>query len=73
MPTSGDIFTLEVATGRCSLCSHAPARFSNWLNRFDDLVKIAIIDLSWSVYGWTDEEIFLMASEIKNELFGVAI
>ena len=67
---SGDPITLEPATGRCCLLSHDPPGFSNWMNSFDDLIKIGLIDLSWGYWGWPDPEVAEMAQQVKRSLFG---
>ncbi len=64
-----NVYALEVASGRCCLCSHDPPGLFEWLPSFDVLIKMAVIDLSWSYYGWPDEEIEDMAEELKAELF----
>jgi hypothetical protein len=67
---SGDPIALEPGSGRCCLLSHDPPGFWNWMDSFDDLVKIGLIDLSWGYWGWPNAEVAEMAHEVKRDLFG---
>jgi hypothetical protein len=64
-----NVHVIELKSGRCGLCSHDPPGLFEWLPSFDALIKSAIIDLSWSYYGWPDDEIEEMAEQLKAELF----
>lgn len=64
-----NVYVMELQSGKCCLCCHDPAGLIDWLPSFDTLIKIAVIDLSWSYYGWPDDEIEEMAEELKAELY----
>jgi hypothetical protein len=64
-----NVYVLAMKSGKCCLCSHDPVDLFEWLPSFDALIKTAVIDLSWSFYGYPDEEIEKMAEELKTELF----
>ena len=67
---SGDHFALDLESGRCCLCGHDPAGFSNWLNSFDDLVRLAFMLLPVSYYGWPDESVQLLVHNAQQQIFG---
>lgn len=67
---SDDIYGLDLTTGTCCRCVHYPAAIEDWLPSFDDFLRMALIDLSWSYYGWPDPAIERMATELKNDVFG---
>ena len=67
---SDNYYALDASDGRCCLCSHDPSGLFDWLSSFDDLIKMAVIDLSWGYYGWLDSEIEEMARHLKRELLG---
>ena len=66
---SDNVYVLDLDNQHCCLCSHDPAGLFEWLPSFDDLIRMALIDLSWSSYGWPDPEIADMATALKSELF----
>lgn len=66
---SDNVYALDLDNQLCCLCSHDPAGFFEWLPSFDDLIRMALIDLSWSYFGWPDPEIADMATVLKSELF----
>lgn len=68
--SSGDVVTIDRITGRCYLCAHAPVRFKWWLPSFDDLIRAALIDLSWGYYGWPDPDVEALARACKVDLLG---
>jgi hypothetical protein len=68
---SDDYFALDVRTNTCLHCSHDPAGLIQYLPTFDDLIKVAVIDLSWGYFGWPDEEVYEMARALKKDLYGV--
>jgi hypothetical protein len=67
---SGDVVAIDRAAGRCGLCSHTPVRIKWWLRSFDDLIRVALIDLSWSYYGWPDPDVEALARALKQDLIG---
>jgi len=66
-----EVIVVEPDTGRCCQCVHDPPGFMNWLNCVDDLLRIALIVLCNGYYGWDDERLSDMASELCVELFGL--
>jgi SMI1 / KNR4 family (SUKH-1) len=63
---------IDPVTGKCYLCSHDPAGIFEESDSFDDLIRKAVIDLSWGYYGWPDPEVERLATELRRELFGEA-
>lgn len=70
---SDDVFTLHLPGGGVYLLSHYPASHTQCLETFDDLVRIATINIHTGYYGWPDKEIAEMAQELMEELFGFVL
>ena len=68
---SDNYYALDIAIQQCYLCSHDPAGIFSWLPSFDTFIQCAVINLSWSGYGWPDPAVEQMARELIQELFGV--
>ncbi|HEY1013242.1 MAG TPA: SMI1/KNR4 family protein [Herpetosiphonaceae bacterium] len=68
---SGDAYALDPATGACCRVSHDPAAIEHWLPSFDALIQCAVIDLSWSYYGWPGPEIPAWASQLMMGRYGI--
>jgi len=67
---SDNYIAIDPVSGTCYLCSHDPVGISDEAASFDDLVRKAVIDLSWGYYGWPDPEVERLATELKLDLFG---
>lgn len=66
-----DIFGLELASGKIYRCSNYYGGLFEYLPCFDNLIKLAAIDLSWGFFGWDDNHIQDMAEEIAKEELGL--
>ena len=65
-----DPMVLDTETGRCCLCSHDPVGFSDYLESFDDLVRLAFLFLPTGYYGWPDRAVDQLVEEAQLEMFG---
>jgi len=66
---SDNFYAIDLSTQHCWLCSHHPAGLFDVLPSFDDLIRMAVIDLSWSRYGWPDPAIEELAVAVKKDIF----
>jgi hypothetical protein len=67
---SDNHIAIDPVSGTCYLCSHDPAGIYDEAASFDDLVRIAVIDLSWGYYGWPDPKVERLPTELKADIFG---
>ena len=70
---TGNMFTMHLATGAVHFLSHDPLGHRQRLECFDDLVRLALVSIHSSYYGWPDEDIQLMSRELMKELFGFSV
>jgi len=69
---TGNYFALS-REGACYFLSNHPSRAERRLKSFDDLIRIACIDLFTSYYGWDDKELIQMRVEVMREIFGFVL
>lgn len=66
-------FALNIESGDCYLARHYPPRLERCLNSFDDLIRIACVGLFTGYYGWDDEELEAMQTQVMKDLFGFVL
>ena len=68
-----EIIALDLETARCCYCDNFQNTFSNWLETFDDLLKIAFIKLPVSYYGWPDYVLGELIHDYQKQKFGTCL
>lgn len=67
---SDDYYALDLDDWSVYHITHDPPGMTVLVPSFDDVIRLACIDLSWGYYGWPDEDVEAMAHELKRDLFG---
>jgi hypothetical protein len=68
---SDDYYALDSLDWAVYLVSHDPAGLTFLVPSFDDLIRLACIDLSCGYFGWPDEDVAVLARDLKQDLFGI--
>jgi hypothetical protein len=64
---------LNVRSGECLLVHPDTTEPHRRLDRFDDLIRIACVDLYTGYYGWDDDRLTEMQADVMRDLFGFVL